>query len=64
MIMCAVVPVGAIAAEEMDVAHMDFLDSFDFIFIVLYCRVNALAEFVAGYLIGILKVRWLRCRGW
>ena len=64
MIMCAIISVRAITAEEMDIAHVDFLYSLDFVFIVLYSGINALTEFIPWNLISVLHICWLRCGRW
>ena len=55
MIMRAIVAIGTIMAEKVDVAHVDLLNSLDFIFIVLDCRINALAVLIPWYLVSIFQ---------
>lgn len=64
---CAAVVVGAFLAEEMDVAHLELLDTINFGFvIVLVGRIDALASSIACnncFTIGRLVYQFLRGRG-
>ena len=59
MRMRTVISIRTVISEEVDVAHVDFLYSFDFAFVVRDHRVNSLSVFVAR---NAVHVRWRRLR--
>lgn len=62
MIMSAVVAIRAIVAQVMNIAHVDFLDTFHLVFIIFYVRIHTLVISIAGYLISSLCCGRFRSR--
>lgn len=61
--MCAGV-VGAVVAKVVYVAHLEFLDAFEFVGVIVDDWVNALAVAIAGDCGGFRERCSLGCWGW
>ena len=61
MLMRTLISIWTVLTEEVNVAHMYLLNSFDFALIILHYRVNSLTVFISWYFVS--DVKWHRLRG-